>query len=70
MQTFLWFPEEIVLFSGFYFFIFFNADNVSLVWEMFNQDKKNGDDKVEKKSTDDPNVNDLISEVCGTFEEI
>ena len=38
---------------------FFNKDNVSLVREMFNQDKKDDDDKVEKESKDDPNINEL-----------
>jgi hypothetical protein len=38
---------------------FFNKDNVNLVREMFNQDEKDDDDKVEKQSKDDPNINEL-----------
>ena len=38
---------------------FTNKDNVSLVRETFDQDKKNDDDKVKKQSKDDPNINKL-----------
>ena len=56
MQNLWWFPEEIILVSV-VCFVFFNADNVSLVWEMFNQEETDYGDNVEKQ--DDSNINEL-----------